>query len=194
MSPAGGERQRKRDDQQHQACEHRQRRLPAEIVDHGHAERREQELPERSGGGAGAKRNAAPLGRQQLAERGQHQIERTAGQSEADQDAGADIERQRRRGVAHHEQTAGVQNCADTHHAQDAEPVGDRAGNRLAQSPQQILNGEREAEHVAAPGKLPAHRLNEKAEARSGPKLNRAITQPQTMITSGVRQVAAAGT
>ena len=33
--------------------------LPAEIVDHRHAERREQELPERSGGGSGAERDAA---------------------------------------------------------------------------------------------------------------------------------------
>jgi hypothetical protein len=85
------------------------------------------------------------------AEGGQHQIERTAGQSESDQDPGAEIKRQRRRGVAHHDETAGVQNGADTHDAQHTEPVGDRAGNRLAQSPQQILHGKREAEDVAAP-------------------------------------------
>ena len=59
--------------------EDRQRSLPAEIVDHGNAERREQELPERSRGGSGAERQAPPLRRQQLAECGQHQIERTAG-------------------------------------------------------------------------------------------------------------------
>ena len=71
--------------------EYRQRRLPAEIVDHRHAERREQELPERSGRGAGAECYAALLGRQQLAEGRQHQIERAARQTEADQDAGAEI-------------------------------------------------------------------------------------------------------
>ena len=41
-----GQRERKRDDQQHQPGEYRQRHLPAEIVDHRHAERREQELSE----------------------------------------------------------------------------------------------------------------------------------------------------
>jgi hypothetical protein len=165
-----GERERKRDDQEHQACEYRQRGLPAEIVDHRYAERREQELTERSGGGSGAERYAALLERQQLAERRQHQIERAARQSEADQDPGADIKRQRRRRVAHHEETAGVENSADTHDAQDAEPVSDRAGKRLPQPPQQVLSREREAENVAAPGKIPAHRLNEKAEARSRPE------------------------
>jgi hypothetical protein len=60
---------------------------------HRYAERREQELPERSGGGSGAERYAALLERQQFAEGGQHQIERAARQSEADQDAGADIKR-----------------------------------------------------------------------------------------------------
>ena len=102
------ERKRQRYDQQHQKCEYRQCRLPAEIVDQGDAERREQKLPERSRGGSRAKRNSAPLGRQQLAERGQHQVERTPRQSETDQDPGADIERQRRRRVAHHQQTGGV--------------------------------------------------------------------------------------
>ena len=99
----GRERERQRHDQQHQTGEYHQRRLPAEIVDQRHAERREQELAERSGRSAGAERDAAPLRRQQLAECGQHQIERAAGQAEADQDAGAEIERQRRRRVAHHQ-------------------------------------------------------------------------------------------
>ena len=147
----GGKRERQRHDQYHQAGEHHQRRLPAEIIDHRHAKRREQELPERSGGGSGTECNSPPLRRQQLAERRQHQIERTAGQPEADQDAGTDIKRQRRRRVAHHQETGGVKHGADTHHAQNTKPVGDRAGKRLAQSPQQVLNGERETEDVAAP-------------------------------------------
>src|SRR5438067_319441 len=56
---------------------------------------------------------------------------------------------------------------ADSDHAQTAEPVSDRAGKRLAQSPQQVLQGKREAEDVAAPCEFSAHRLNEKAESRS---------------------------
>ena len=77
-----------------------------------------------------------------------------AGQPEADQDAGAEIERQRRRGIAHQQQTAGIEQRADDHHAQNAEAVGDRACDRLAQSPQQVLQRQREAEHVAAPGEF----------------------------------------
>ena len=150
--------------------EHRQRRLPAEIVDHRDAERREQELPERAGRGAGAERKAALLGRQQLAERRQHQVERTARQPEADQDAGAEIERQRRRRITHQKQTAGIEQRADDHHAQDAEAIGDGARDRLAQAPQQVLQRQREAEHVASPGEVAAHRLDEKAEARARPE------------------------
>ena len=164
------DRERQRHDQQHQQREYRQRRLPAEIVDHRHAERREQELPERAGRGAGAERKAALLHRQQLAESRQHEVERTAGETKTDQDAGAEIERQRRRGIAHQQQAAGIEQRADDHHAQDAEPVGDRARDRLAQSPQQVLQRQREAEDVAAPGEFPAHRLDEEAEARARPE------------------------
>ena len=55
-----------------------------------------------------------------------------------------------------------------------AEPVGDRAGKRLAHSPQQILDRQRETEHVAAPGKFAAHRLHEKAEGRARPECQHA--------------------
>ena len=164
------ERQRQRHDQQHQQRKYRQRRLPAEIVDHRHAERREQELAERAGRGAGAERDAALLRRQQFAERRQHQIERTAGQAEADQHAGAEIERHRRRRIAHQQQAAGIEQRADHHHAQHAETVGDRARDRLAQSPQQVLQRQRQAEHVAAPGEFAAHRLDEETEARARPE------------------------
>ena len=164
------DRERQRHDQQHQQREHRQRRLPAEIVDHRDAERREQELPERAGRGAGAERKAALLRRQQLAERRQHQVERTAGQTKADQNAGAEIERQRRRRIAHQQQAAGIEQRADDHHAHDAEAVGDGARDRLAEAPQQVLQRQREAEHVAAPGEIAAHRLDEKAEARARPE------------------------
>ena len=128
----GGKRERQRHDQKHQHREHRQRRLPAEIVDHRYAEWREQELPKRSGGCSGAQRDAAPVGRQQFAECREHQIERAAGQAEADQDAGAKVERERRRRVAHHEKTTRVKDGPDAHHTQNTEPIGDRAGYRLA--------------------------------------------------------------
>src|SRR6185503_7805242 len=59
---------------------------------------------------------------------------------------------------------------ADAHHAQNAKAVGDRARDRLAQSPQQVLQRERQAEHVAAPGEVTTHRLHEEAEARTRTK------------------------
>ena len=73
------------------------------------------------------------------------------------------LERQRRRGVAHHQQARGIEQRADEHHTQDAEAIGDRAGKGLAEPPQQILHRQREAEHVAAPGEFAAHRLDEEA-------------------------------
>ena len=77
------------------------------------------------------------------------------------------FERQRRRGIAHQEQAAGIEQRADAHHPEQAEAIGDRAGDGLAQSPQQILKRDREAEHVAAPGEFMAHRLHEEAERRA---------------------------
>ena len=169
--------------------EHRQRRLPAEIVDHRHAERREQELPERSGRGSGAEREAALLGRQQLAERRQHQVERTSRQSEADQHAGADIERQRRRGIAHQEQAGGIEQRADAHHAQDAEPVGDRARDRLAQPHNRFCSASARPNTSRPQANSRLIGCTKKPRLERGPKLNSAIAHPQMMITSGVRQL-----
>ena len=55
-------------------------------------ERRIEELAERTRRGAGAEREAAPAVRHELAERADHHRERAAGQPEADQHAGREIE------------------------------------------------------------------------------------------------------
>ena len=44
-----------------------------------------------------------------------------------------------------------IQNGADAEHAIGSEAVGDRAGERLADAPQQILDGNSESEDIAAP-------------------------------------------
>ncbi len=162
--------ERERHDKQHEHRKHRQRRLPAEIVDQRDAERCEHELSERTRRGARAQRDAAPFLRQQLAEGRQHQIERTAGQTETDQKSGADIERQRRAGITHHQQAGGIHQRTDANHTHAAEPVGNRAGEGLADPPQQILNGKGECEDIAAPRKLAAHGLHEEAEGRTRPE------------------------
>ena len=90
-----GEHERQRQDQQQDDGEHQQRVLPADIVDQADGERREQELAERAGRGAGAEADGAPLRRQQLGERADHQRERAAGEAEADQHAGRHVELER---------------------------------------------------------------------------------------------------
>ena len=65
-----------------------------------------------------------------------------------------------------------------THHPEQAEAIGDRAGEWLAQPPQQVLHGDGEAEHVAAPGVFMAHRLHEEAEARARPETQQRYRAP----------------
>ena len=96
-----GEHQRERQDQQHESREDHERRPPAVQVDEEHAERREQELTQRARGGAGAERQRAPGFRNQLAERGEHDVERAAGESEPDQHAGGKVEQARRARFRH---------------------------------------------------------------------------------------------
>jgi hypothetical protein len=130
------DRKRQRDDQEHQAGEYRQRRLPTEIVDQRHAKRSEHELTERACRGTRAEREPTPLDRQQFAEGRQHEIERTARQAEANQYAGAKIERERRCRIAHQHQPSCIEQGAHDHHTQQAEPVRDSAGHWLAEPPE----------------------------------------------------------
>src|SRR3954447_23202433 len=67
--PRRRDRERQRYDQEQNAGENFQRGTPADLVDQADAERREQELTERSRRSAGAERDRTPALRQQLAER-----------------------------------------------------------------------------------------------------------------------------
>ena len=137
--------------------------------------------------------NAAPFRRHQLAERRQHQIERAAGEAEADQHAGAEVERQRRRGIAHQRQAGGIQQRADAR-SRAACRSGRRSRRRTAGPCPTADSGSRaRAEHVAAPARIRwLIGCTKKPKVERGPKVSSAIRQPQTTITSGVRQVGGA--
>ena len=175
--PAGGlvrprraDRKRQRNDQQHQHGKDLERRLPAECIDQADAQRREQELPERTGCRAGAERRGAPAFRQELAERRDDQVERTAREPEADQDAARQIEHGRGRRLRHHEQAGSVEQCAGDDHANHAEAVRERAGERLRGAVQQRLHRDRERKHLASPAVRIRHRRQEQAERRARPE------------------------
>ena len=138
------------------------------------------------------KRDAAPFRRQQLAERRQHQIERAAGQAEADQNAGAEIERQRRGGIAHRDQAGGIQQRADGDHAQGCR-TGRRWRRRSAGRFPTTDSGS-PARGRTRRGPSQNSRLigcMKKPRVERGPNVSMPIRQPHTTITSGVRQVVA---
>jgi hypothetical protein len=92
LDPAGCERERKRQHDQHDGAEYSERLLPSHGVDERHRERRVEKLSERAGGGTRAERERAPAWRQQLAESGKHDPERASRQAETDEEPGGDIE------------------------------------------------------------------------------------------------------
>ena len=166
----GRERERERQHQQHDHPEDHQRLLPADGVDQRHAQRRIQELAEGARGGAGAEGERAPAFRQELAESRQHDAEGAAGEAEADEDAGRNAEKKRRVGVGHQREPDGIENPAAAEHPHGAEAIGQHAGKRLARAPQDVLDREREAEHIAIPAVRLRLRRQEQAERRARPE------------------------
>ena len=77
---------------------------------------------------------------------------------------------------------------ADAQHPHGAETVRDRAGERLADAPQHVLDRQREGEHVAAPAVRLDHGVRKSPSVERGPKVIIAIRQPPITITAGVRQ------
>ena len=133
-------------------------------------QRREQELAERAGRGAGAERKRPPSLRHQLAEGADHHGERATGKAETDQHAGRQVQFQRRAGVGHPDDAGDVEQQPADQHPDRAEAVGERARERLAGAPQQHLDRQRQREHVAAPAVGGAHRPEEEAERRARPE------------------------
>ena len=72
-----------------------------------------------------------------------------------------------RRGAQRHERDADrVDHAAGGEHAPGAVAVGDRARERLAEAPQQVLDRDRERERLAIPAAQIRQRLGEQPEAR----------------------------
>ena len=144
--------------------------LPAVGIHQMHGDRREQELAERAGRGHRAERDVAPAFRQQLAERADHHRHRRSRQAQADQHAGRQMQHLRRRRARGEIEPERIQDDADAKHPRRAVFVGDRAGERLAETPQQVLQRERQREHVAAPPVRLRQRRQEEAKRRARPE------------------------
>ena len=134
-------------------------------------ERREQELPERTGGGTGAKGETAPAFRHQLAERADHHRERTAGEAEPDQHAGRQIEHQRCRRIAPSRRGRARREWRRAHST--------RIGPKRSATPpangctaphSRFCSASANEKHVAAPAVIERQRRQELAERRAWPE------------------------
>ncbi len=163
----GRDRERQRQDQQREPGEDRQRALPAVIADESDAERRIEELAERTRRGAGAEGHRALFGRQQLAEGREHEVERRAGKAETDQHAAGDRQRRRVGRNRHQVEAGSIEQRAAPEHLERAETIGNRAHERLADAPHQVLDRQCEGEDIAAPAVGGDNRLLEKAHRRA---------------------------
>jgi hypothetical protein len=188
----GRQRQRERQHGEHARGEDEKRLLPADRIDQHDGQRRIEELPERAGRGTEPEGERAPFRRQELSERRENDDERGAGQAEADERAGRYVEQRRARRMRHQGEAGGEHQGAGTEHPHGAEAVGDDAGERLADAPQEILEGEPEGEDVPPPMIGLRHRRQEEAERGARPeRYIIEIRQPKPTMRSGVRHVPA---
>ena len=144
-----------------------QRGLPAERIHQRHRERRIEKLAERARRRAGAEGERTPARRQELAESAEHDRERAAGKAEADEHAGPEIEHPGRGRIRHQDETDGIEHAAGAQHAHGAVAIGNRAGERLTHTPQDVLYGQRQPEHVAIPTVVLGHRREKETERRA---------------------------
>ena len=131
----------------------------------------------------------APFLRQQLAEGRQHQIERTAGQTEADQNAGADIERHGVVGIAHHQQAERHRSTRRCKSRARCRTCRRSRRRRAGRCPTADFERQRRVRRHRGPSEN--SRLMgcmKKPKVERGPNVSMPIRQPQMMITSGVRQ------
>ena len=61
----------------------------------------------------------------------------------------------------------GIEHAAGAQHAHGAVAIGNRAGERLTHTPQDVLYGQRQPEHVAIPTVVLGHRREKEAERRA---------------------------
>ena len=85
-------------------------------------------------------------------------------QAEADEDAEGQVQPGRAGGIRGQRQPGGIERGADDGHLDGAEMIGDGAGERLRQAPQQVLQGDGEPEHLPADLQVEGDRGEEDAE------------------------------
>ena len=68
------------------------------------------------------------------------------------------------------DEAGGIDDTAAGEHAARAVAVGDRAGDRLADAPHDVLDGDRQREDLAAPAARLRHRREEQPHDRARPE------------------------
>ena len=160
-----GKRQAQRNHQRRHPGEDEERRMPAEARDQELRERQQQELAERAGGRRDAHGEAAALGRHGAADDRQDDAEGRAAQRAAEEQRRVEMHEERSRDVGKADEAQDVADGAEGDDAPRAVAVGEAAGERAERTPHQVLQRDREREHLAAPAVFEAHRLQEQAEA-----------------------------
>lgn len=135
-------------DQRHHQAQYQQRCGPAQPLDKAESARQHCELAERTGSAGNAHGHAALFRRHSTPDHAEDDRERGAGQTDTDQQAGTQRQRPGRVGHAHQHQPGSVENTANDHHPRRTHAVGQGAGERLRQPPDQVLQGNGEGKHL----------------------------------------------
>lgn len=111
------------------------------------------------------------------------QVEGAGREAEADQHASAKMQLERRRGIGHHDEAGGIEQRADAEHPDEAETVGDGAGEGCA-APRAGSGSPAPGRRCRGPSRV-ASSGSEEAGAGARPEADRAIRQPATTMISG---------
>jgi hypothetical protein len=153
-------------EQQHHA-EGQHGAAPAEQADQRLRQRHHGELAERAAGGDQAKRGAALLGAHPAAHGAHQHHEGGARQADADKQPERRQQALRQLGAGRPAEADGVDQAADQGHPTSAVAIRQRADKGLHQAKQQVLQGDGEAEGLAADAEFTTDRRHEQAEALS---------------------------
>ncbi len=124
---------------------------PGQQIDQSLSQRHHGKLAKATNCACQAERPATPIRRHHSAKRAINHPERSTGEGDAYAQSRRQRERQWRRGHAHPGETDGIENQSGNNDAQRPKPVGQHAGKRLGQTPDQVLHGNGESEGLARP-------------------------------------------
>ena len=168
---APGQGRGQRYDGEREKAEDDQGRLPAIGLEEQLARRHEEELAHGTRRRTQAEGPGAPVRRHHAAEGREHDGEGRAGDAEADEEPEGESERRRRAGKGDEKDAHGVDHGARRQHPGGAVSVGQRAGEGLRHAPHQVLDGDGEREHLAAPFERSRHRIEPQPEAGTHPEI-----------------------